>query len=87
MVSLALGQGPTSQASVDYIDRYKFVRVSHPPYSPNLAPTDFYLFGAPKERLAKCYGRTTEELFRNDTEILDPIAEEELFQIFPNWME
>jgi histone-lysine N-methyltransferase SETMAR len=33
-----------SRSSVEYIDRNKFVRLSHPPRSPGLAPADFYLF-------------------------------------------
>jgi hypothetical protein len=31
-----------SQVSVDCIDRHIFVRVSHPPSSPSLAPSDLY---------------------------------------------
>jgi hypothetical protein len=77
-------QPRTSQASVDYIDRHKFVRVHHPPYSPDLAPTDFYLFEYMKGKLALCHGTTKEEFFGSVTEILDSIPEEELVQVFLN---
>jgi hypothetical protein len=34
----------TSQCSADYIDRHMFIRLFHPPFSPDLAPSHFYLF-------------------------------------------
>jgi histone-lysine N-methyltransferase SETMAR len=67
----------TSQDSVKYIDRHTLVRVPHSPYSPDLAPSDFFLFGHLKGRPAKCQGTTKEDLFRNVTEILNSISEEE----------
>ena len=76
----------TSQASVDYIDRHKFVRVSHPPYPPDLAPSDFYRFGCLNGKLAKCHGTTKDDRFRNVTDNLDSISEKELTQVFLNWM-
>jgi histone-lysine N-methyltransferase SETMAR len=42
-----------SHDSVDYIDRQQFVRLPHPPYSPDFAPSDFYRSGNVKQRLAK----------------------------------
>jgi hypothetical protein len=75
-----------SQASVNYIDRHKLVTVSHPPYSQDLVPSNFYLFGYRKGRLAKSHGTTKEKLFRNVTEILDSISEEEFVRVFLDWM-
>jgi hypothetical protein len=75
-----------SRDSVDYIDQQKFVRLPHPPYSPDLAPSDFYLFGNMKQRLVKCHGTTKEELFQNVNEILESISEDELVHVFLNWM-
>jgi hypothetical protein len=51
-----------------------------------LTPSDFYLFGYRKGRLAKCHGTTKEELFRDGTEILDSISEEEFVRVFLDWM-
>jgi histone-lysine N-methyltransferase SETMAR len=75
-----------SQDSAEYIERHRLVRVPHPPDSPNLAPSDFYLFGYMKGRRAKRYGTTKEDLFRNVTEILNSISEEELVRVFLDWM-
>jgi histone-lysine N-methyltransferase SETMAR len=40
-----------SKTSVQKIDEMGFVLVSHPPYSPDIAPSDFFLFGSLKDRL------------------------------------
>jgi histone-lysine N-methyltransferase SETMAR len=75
-----------SRSSVEYIDRNKFIRLPHPPYSSDLAPNNFYLFRTLKRRLVKYYGTTKEELFRNVSDILNSISEDELVQVFRNWM-
>jgi hypothetical protein len=51
-----------------------------------LAPNDFYLFKHLKRRLGKCHRTTKEEVIRNVTENLDSISEEELVQVFVNWL-
>jgi hypothetical protein len=76
----------TSQLSSDYIDHHKFIKILHPPYSPNIAPSDFYLFGKPKNKLAKCHGTTKEELFQKVEAILNSCSEKELMYVFKNWM-
>jgi histone-lysine N-methyltransferase SETMAR len=72
----------TSQDSVESIDRHRLVSVPHPPYSSDLAPSDFYLVGYLKGRPVKCDGTTKEDLFRNVTEVLNSISEEELLRVF-----
>jgi hypothetical protein len=61
----------TSQSSVECIDHHKFVRLPDPPYSPDLVPSDFYLFGTLKRRLAKCHGTMKKALLecRRDHEL------------------
>jgi hypothetical protein len=51
-----------------------------------LVPSDFYLFGYLKGRLALCHERTKEDLLRKVTEILNSISEEELVRVFLDWM-
>jgi hypothetical protein len=63
----------TAQCSVDCIDR-----LSRPPSSPDLAPSDLCLFGTLKRQLAECHGTIKEELFRNAADIFELISEEEL---------
>ena len=36
----------------DYVEEQELQVLPHPPYSPDLAPCDFWLFPTPKERLA-----------------------------------
>ena len=40
-----------------------FQRAPHPPYSPDLAPSDFFLFGYVKEKLGGQSFKTREELY------------------------
>jgi hypothetical protein len=46
----------------------------HPPYSPDIAPSDFYLFGTVKQRLQTCEGWSFEELQKNGDKIVSPIG-------------
>ena len=39
---------------LEYLKEEKFVIMSHPPYSPDLAPRDFWLFDYIKARLVTC---------------------------------
>jgi histone-lysine N-methyltransferase SETMAR len=41
----------TSRVSTDWLEEHDIVRMPQPPYSPNLAPDDFYLFPTVKEKL------------------------------------
>ena len=42
----------TSQATVAYLNANNYRMVAHPPYSPDLAPADFFLFPKMKKYLA-----------------------------------
>jgi hypothetical protein len=50
----------------------------HPPYSPDIAPSDFYLFGTVKQRLPTCEGRSFEEFQENVDEIPSTLRPDEL---------
>jgi hypothetical protein len=59
--------------------------IPHPPYSPNLAPCDFFLF--PKMKL-KLKGRrfdTTEEIQVESQRVLDTVAEKDFQEAFQKW--
>jgi histone-lysine N-methyltransferase SETMAR len=43
----------TAAASVEVINSYKWQLMFHPPYSPDLAPCDFYLF--PELKKSACW--------------------------------
>jgi hypothetical protein len=69
-----------------YIDHYEFIKVSHLPSTPDIAPSDFYHFGNLKIKLAKCHETKREELFRNVQAILSSISENKPFNVFKEWM-
>jgi transposase len=57
----------------------------HPPYSPDLAPSDFYLFGYVKGRLTGQIFESREDLFEAIVEILRSIPREKLMEAFLEW--
>jgi hypothetical protein len=58
----------------------------YPPYSPDLASSDFFLFGYVKEKLMGCRVETASELVRFQV-ILAEISRETLNAAFREWME
>jgi hypothetical protein len=55
-------QGPTLLKNVELLRRNGLWLAPHPPYSPYLAPSDFFLFGYVKERLKGMVFSSYEEL-------------------------
>ena len=62
-------------------------KARHPPYSPDLAPSDFYLFGSIKRNLSGTSFDEGEELLSAIVEILDSIEKATLNRVFIEWME
>jgi hypothetical protein len=59
--------------------------IPHPPYSPDLAPCDFFLF--PKMKL-KLKGRrfdTTEDIQAESQRVLDTVTEKDFQEAFQKW--
>ena len=50
--------------------------VPHPPYSPDLAPCDFWLFHKLKENLRGCRYETIEEMKEAVTKVIDTLTQE-----------
>lgn len=59
--------------------------IDHPPYSPDLAPCDFWLFNEIKKRLPNQISK--EQLGPKITEILNSIPKEEYQKTFQKWIE
>ena len=55
-----------SKMTMQSISNYKIVRIPHPPYSPDIAPCDFWLFGKLKEYLKG-------KRFDSETELFDAL--------------
>jgi hypothetical protein len=59
----------------------------HPSYSPDLAQSDFFLFGYVKERLKGMMFPSYEELLDTIGEVVTGIESETLTAVFEHWME
>jgi transposase len=59
---------------------------AHPPYSPDLAPSDFFLFGYVKKRLKGMVFPSYEELLDAIGKVVTGIESETLTAVFEHWM-
>jgi hypothetical protein len=57
-------------------------RLPHPAYSPNLFPTDFFLFGYFKGKLSDCNHESRNDLLNAITEFFTGLHQEVLLSIF-----
>ena len=62
-----------------------FKRAPHPPYSPDIAPSDFFLFGYVKEQLKGKSFRDGDELFQMISTIINSISEKTRKKVFEEW--
>ena len=61
----------------DYLTKMGIKTVPHPPYRPDLAPCDFWLFPGLKEKLSGCRYETIEEMKEAVTKVIDMITQED----------
>ena len=57
--------------------------VRHPPYSPDLAPGDFWLF----PKLRGCRYETIEEMKEAVTKVIDTLTQEDFHEAFQKFLE
>lgn len=77
----------TAKLSQTYISKSSFTLLEHPPYSPDLAPCDFFLFGFIKGKLAGKNFSSPEELQKAITAILSTLDKTVFFSVMKNWIE
>lgn len=61
-------------------------RTPQPPYSPDIAPSDFYLFGNIKDRLKGHHFTSIEDLKEKIFEICNSIPRDTLKRVFQDWI-
>ena len=61
--------------------------VPQPPYSPDLAPCDFWLFSKLKEELRGCRYETIEEMKEAVTKLIDTLKQEDIHGAFQKLLE
>ena len=71
----------------DYLTKMGIKTVPQPPYSPDVAPCDFWLFPKLKEKLRGCRYETIEEMKEAVTKVIDTLSQEDFHEAFPNLME
>ena len=62
----------------DYLTKMGIKTVHHPPYSPDLAPCDFWLFS----KLRGCRYGTIEEMKDSVTKVIDTLTQEDVHEAF-----
>ena len=68
---------------IDYLTKMGIKTVPHPPYSPDLAPCDFWLF----PKLRGCRYETTEEMKEAVTKVIDTLTQEDFHRTFQKLLE
>ena len=66
----------------DYLTKMSIKTVPQPPYSPDLAPCDFWLFPKLKEKLRGCRYETIEEMKEAVTKVIDTLTQEDFDGVF-----
>ena len=61
--------------------------VRHPPYSPDLAPRNFWLFPKLNEKLRGCRYETIEEMKEAVTKVIDTLTQEDFHEAFQKLLE
>jgi hypothetical protein len=72
----------TDNLSMNLIDANRMTQASHPPYSPDLAPSDFFLFGDVKRQLSGCSFDHADDLPTAVQEIRDGFDRPTLIKVF-----
>ena len=73
----------TSILVIDYLTKMGIKTVPHPPYSPDLAPCDFWLF----PKLRGCHYETIEEMKEAVMKIIDMLTQEDFDGAFQKLLE
>lgn len=76
-----------SKMTMSKISELNMERLDHPPFSPDLSPNDFFLYGFVKDQLKGTQHRTGEELLNSITEIMNKIDKNTWKKVYENWIE
>jgi hypothetical protein len=76
-----------SRMTQDFFGHNPLKRFPHLPYSPDISPSDFYLFGKVKSALIAREILNEIDLLEAVTEILNDIVGAELQRVFRSWIE
>ena len=77
----------TSHLVQQFLAKHGTAELQQPPYSPDLAPCDFFLFPRLKKVLKRHQFEETEDIKRNSTKTLLDIPKEEFAKCFRQWQQ
>jgi hypothetical protein len=77
----------TAKVVLDCASHKRIRFAPHPPYSPDVAPSDFFLFGYLKPELSGCFFRSTEELLAEIYRLVEAIPSETFSRVFDEWIQ
>jgi hypothetical protein len=87
MIHLDNASPHNSRRCQECLEAHRVTRLQHPPYSPDLSPSDFFLFGYLKERLTDFDRKSLEDLKYAITSLFNETNKETLVAIFLSWIE
>jgi histone-lysine N-methyltransferase SETMAR len=87
LVHAANARPHTAQASKGILEAHGMEKAPHPPYSPDIAPSDFYLFDHVTNRLAGASFADADELFEAVMTVSGEIAKVTLEAVCLEWMD
>ena len=67
------------------MEEHHINRLEHPPYSPDLAPCDFFLFGYMKQRFSDTEFKDEDDAVEKVSEWIASIPKKTLIAVFDNW--
>jgi histone-lysine N-methyltransferase SETMAR len=76
----------TAHMTKDFLATSPFVLLPHPPYSPDIAPSDFHLFGNMKRSLKGLDAKSRDELIDAVDRFLLPLNRTTLLPVFRHWL-
>lgn len=72
---------------IDKINEFFLKPIDHPPYSPDISPCDFWLFGYLKEKLKGNHFIKREDFIEKIEELLNKITKKELLSVYEEWIQ
>jgi hypothetical protein len=76
----------TSKVMIAKISELGMNQMPHPPYSPDIVPSDFFLFTYLKHKLQRCLYHSADELFSAITDLMETLEKSFLHRVFDEWI-
>jgi transposase len=71
----------------EQLEKRHIPRDPHPPYSPDLDPCDFWLFGILKQKMKERVFQSEEQILAAISQSWNELTFEDIQRIFHNWIE